>query len=281
VDKSIVSKQERTQLTACAKIAELNKLWNPAFIYVDQGYGATQIEVLHEFGGRAIATFGASHPDARLRDIVKGFDFGGSVEVYDVWTKQPAKKPAKPFLVENSVRRFENLNFHYPKSDEQYTKQLLGYVIDRVSITGRPVYIARDEEVGDHFLDAVNLALVGFALEKGTFSKPTYMTTVNFAGKFGEIPQRGESRDDVAEEHKPKAGRALLMQPETRDIANQSLELPAANNYVESSVKLWDWPGFNSDKPKPRVMTTRETFARARDKIFGERPRLRPKRAKF
>jgi len=89
VDKQIVARAERTQLAACEKIASLNRYWNPAYIYVDQGYGATQIEVLQSKGQSALMQFGPNNPDARLRNIVKPFDFGKTVPIYDPFTSNP------------------------------------------------------------------------------------------------------------------------------------------------------------------------------------------------
>ncbi|MBW1802319.1 MAG: terminase family protein, partial [Deltaproteobacteria bacterium] len=254
VDKHTISRAERTQLAACNKIAELNRLWRPAAIYVDQGYGATQIEVLQGFGATELRTKGPNHPDARLRNIVKGYDFGSSIEIRDLFTKQAIKKPAKPFLVETSVRRFEQQQMRYPASDEKYTAQLLGYVIQRVSITGRPVFEQQNEKAGDHLLDAVNLALVAFALEKSEFGKPTYMQHIAFGGQFGDNKKQRPITD--ARDNRPKQGRAAVMTDGNQPIIPSAQgDLPAANHSVESGICLWNWPGFGHDAPKPRVRT--------------------------
>jgi hypothetical protein len=285
VDKHIVSRGDRTQLSACQKIAEVNRLWDASFIYVDQGYGSTQIEVLHDYGARCLTTHGPNHPDARLRNIVKGYDFGSSIEIHDLFTKQPVKKPSKPFLVENSVRRFESMQFKYPKSDENYTAQLLGYIIDRISTYGRPIYKAQNETVGDHFLDAVNLALVAFALEKGQFGKLTYTSNIAVAGKFGEIYEQsptGQSYIETLKNHKPNTGRANQMQGDNRIIKNPYGETPGANMNNETTVRVWDWPGFLRDAPKPQARTLSQASNDAADRILGSRHRRnKPQRTKF
>lgn len=290
VDKAIVSKGERTQLSACSKIAELNRLWHPDHIYVDQGYGATQIEVLHEYGLRAMIEQGATSPDARLRLNVKGYDFGSSVEIHDVFTHQMVKKPSKPFLVENSVRRFETGSFKYPKSDSNFTDQLLGYIVQRVSITGRPVYEAQNEKAGDHFLDAVNLALVAFALEKSKFGKPSYSAMAAIAGRFGEKDdpnRRDEARDKyqamtkVAEQHKPKTGRAMMGKEAEGILKDYNGTIPGAN-MASKTTKLWSWPGWGHDAPKPLVRTLTEAQKEAEKRVFrSPHRRNRPSRAKF
>jgi replicative DNA helicase len=285
VDKKIVSRAERTQLSACQKIAELNRMWNPAFIYVDQGYGATQIEVLHDYGGRSLQQLGPNHPDSRLRTIVKGFDFGGTQEIYDIFTKQPVKKPAKPFLVENSVRRFESLQFKYPKADKNYTDQLLGYIIDRVSVTGRPVYEAQNDTVGDHFIDAVNLALIAFTLEKSKFAKPVYSQAISFAPRFGageDQPKNDGPRDVVSSNYKPRSGRAETVTGNSGILQPSTGDMPASNNSGPNTTKIWDWPGFGHDAPRPTPRTMREAYRQASERVFGRSSgHNRPKRAKF
>jgi len=269
VDKYTISKGERTQLSACNKIAEINRLWFPEYIYVDEGFGATQVEVLHEFGARAVQSQGANSPDARLRQIVKAYGFGRSIEIHDLFTKQIIKKPAKPFLVENSVRRFESLQIQYPKSDKHYTEQLLGYTIQRVSMTGAPVYQA-SERAGDHFLDAVNLALVAFILEKTAYGKPTYSCEIAIAGKFGD-PEGPSLKNDVAE--RVSKNHSLNRTSFTRgeeNIISSASQLPANNTNKTQVLPLWSWPGWSRDLPAPQ------------SKSHNNRTRqFRPRRVKF
>lgn len=282
VDKAIVTRAEWTQLAACQKIAEMNRMWNASAIYVDQGYGATQVEVLQEFGARMTAQLGPNHPDSRLRTIVKPFDFGGKIEIRDLFTGQPIKKPSKPFLVENSVRRFESCAFKYPASDKSYTAQLLGYIIDRVSVSGAPVYKAQNEVAGDHFLDAVNLALMAFTLEKSKFGKPIYSTQVAFAGRFGQGREAGKPMyhtfSQQAQEHKPAGGRASVMDKDVSLLKTEHGDLPAANTTVESSTRLWNWPGWGSDAPRPNPPSPQQKWQTAQQKPYR---RKRPRRAKF
>jgi len=275
VDKQIVARAERTQLAACEKIASLNRYWNPAYIYVDQGYGATQIEVLQSKGQSALMQFGPNNPDARLRNIVKPFDFGKTVPIYDPFTKQPVPKPAKPFLVENSVRRFETLQFRYPKEDEHYTAQLLNYIVDRVSITGRPVYEGRNPKIGDHFIDAVNLALVAFTLEKSGFAKPVYSSAIAFGPRFGggeDYIAPPKPRDKLADEHRPPPDRAGALLPDARILHSVNGDLPAART-SGNAVKIWSWPGFGRDEPRPQP--------RHKSPFESGSRRIKPRRAKF
>jgi hypothetical protein len=252
VDHETISRSEFTQLGSCQRIAELNRFWNPFAVYVDKGFGTTQIEVLHKFGADCIVSEGANSPNARLRHIVKPFDFGSNVEVIDLFTQQPSPKPAKHFLVENSVRRFEQCSFQYPKSDKKYTDALLGYVVNRVSQAGKPIYHQQNEKAGDHLIDAVNLALVAFALEKSEFGKRKFETSISISKELGAIlsgDTQLADREVKSRDSKPKTGRANIV---TRRSLLPSVHgsLPAANTST-NHVKLWSWPGFSRDEPAP------------------------------
>ncbi len=289
VDRAIVSKEGWTQLTACYKIAEFNKLWNPVSIYIDYGHGGTQWEVLRKFGYDA--TFdpqkGPNHPDARLKDILKQYNFGSKIETHDLFTKMPVEKSAKPFLVECTVRRFESQNIKFPKDDAKLEEQLLNYIIDRVSVSGVPIYKPGNEEKGDHLLDAVMLAVVAFTLEKTEFGKPTFTSTINFSGYFGQVIDAPKEEGSLviddprtrdknpsknnkhALENKPSMNRTAVVDGKGGSILNPNT-MPANNVSMPQQIKLWDWPGFGHDAPRPTGRTG-----------FGRRGGNPPQRKKF
>ena len=73
------------------KIIELNRKYVFDKVYVDRGFGYTQVETLKSF---AIAQFGKlpkGHPDLMLAEIV-GVDFSSKIEVQDPYTNQIVKK---------------------------------------------------------------------------------------------------------------------------------------------------------------------------------------------
>ncbi|RLC08697.1 MAG: hypothetical protein DRI24_22945, partial [Deltaproteobacteria bacterium] len=202
--------------------------------------------------------------------IVKGFDFGGSVDTHDLITKQPIKKHAKPFLIENSVRRFESVSFRYPKSDENFTAQLLGYIIDRVTETGRFVYKQQNEQAGDHFLDAVNLALVAYTLEKTPFGKPIFSNAIAMAPALRDSVEISDTAQKTSDTHRPKPGRGDIATRARNVLGNVESTLPVANSQLNSSNRLWSRPGWSHDGPLPE-----------RKKAFGGRRGSRPQRTKF
>lgn len=250
--REIINKVEFTQLAACQRIVELNKAWHPIGIYVDAGYGKTQVEVLNKFSGDALRdpARGPGHPDSRIRNVLKRYDFGSSLEVFDLWSQTKVKKDAKAFMVESAVRRFENGDIEISKYDELLERQLQNYIVDHVSVNGRVVYKSLDpKNVGDHLLDSMMLAIVGYIMEATPLGAPKYNDTIHFTGTvgsrrgYGDIPADYILQPDTnykrameKEEHIPKLGRSSLFAPWDED-AHRSF-LPAANLSEELENQL-------------------------------------------
>ncbi len=292
VDRHIVSRDGWTQLSACEKIAQANRLWKPMAIYLDAGFGGTQFEVLRAFGFDSLRdpAKGPLHPDSKLPRVLKQYDFGSKIETRDIFTGAPTKKDAKPFLVESTVRRFESQDILIPYSDENLEAQLLGYIIDRITPTGRPVYKANDKKVGDHLLDAVMLSVVAFILESTPLGKPKIETGIRFSGKLGErtdpmigvgdtvvhadVAYRAKEERDMK---KPLQNRTEVM--EQKSLFGSTSDLPANHIQKESQVGLWAWEGFGHDRPRPKVRTLYESQNDARKRL-GLAPRRsgRPRR---
>lgn len=158
-----VDKAGFTQLSAVEKIVELNAFWNPDFIYVDAGFGETQVELLRQHGIRNQA----SKLDRRLKAI----KMGGTVEIKDP-IYGLTKKEVKPFIVNLSVRRFEEGELVLPRSEYKgegentLVDQIMAFRIKRVTAEGRPVY----DNTKDHSLTAWMLALYGFWMEMDSLS---------------------------------------------------------------------------------------------------------------
>ena len=81
---------EFNQLKGVAKIKELTHEWKPDFIYVDAGFGTTQVELLKEYGLR--------HPETKLHNIVKPIDMGSKTELKDPVTGEVLKKHTKHLM---------------------------------------------------------------------------------------------------------------------------------------------------------------------------------------
>ena len=177
VEKVIISQIEFTQVKACEEIIALNQKWDPTYIYVDQGFGNTQIEMLHKYG--------LENPKTRLANKVKGIFFGDTMEIRDPVTKQRVKKHMKPFMVNLAVRRLEDDLIILPE-DEDVKHGLVGqmrdYTVIRRTALGQPIYSDDD----DHTLVAWMLCILAATIEHSDISKAGYVPHIGLGGKFGE-----------------------------------------------------------------------------------------------
>lgn len=149
INRVEIPKGDFTYDNAVKKIIELDKTYNPFAIYPDRGAGEYQIEMLRKVIG----------------DKVKGIHLGGSHMVRDPISRVFDKKPIKPFMVNQANLILERGQLRIPKKevDEMIVRQMTNYQVERVSLkTGEPTFSSTDE----HALDAMNLALLAFIIEK-------------------------------------------------------------------------------------------------------------------
>lgn len=294
VDRYIVSRDGWTQLSACDKIAEVNRLWKPMAIYLDAGYGSTQYEVLRKFGFDSMRdpAKGPTHQDSKLPLVLKQYDFGSKVDTRDIFTGQPMSKEAKPFLIESTIRRFEAQDIEIPKEDTDLEAQLLGYVIDRVTPTGRPVYKASSPETGDHLLDAVMLSIMAFILEASPLGKARFENHISFSGQFGEKqesliydgdtvikPDLQHKREQAKEIQQPNRTRALPGTEEQLSLFKKQGDLPGSNLNKGPAVGTWSWNGFMRDEPRPQTRSFSQAENDARKRLGIQQLRFgKPKR---
>ena len=226
-----VDAKEFTQSKAVEKIIELNRLWDPKAIYVDQGFGTTQIEDLRRWGN--------ANPDSQILARLKPIDFSTTQEVHDPVTKQIIKKPMKPFMVGNSVNFFEKNVILLNRADKDFEKQLRDYTVARRSRDGRPVY----SEGNDHVLDAFNLCMLAYTLEFTDLGRPIYTSTVRMAGKWGEkkpTPEEALENPEYMGKIQSKAKKnSPITQP--RDIPLNPLE-------YAKNMRFWQRGTYKSNK---------------------------------
>ena len=247
VDMVNVPKQDFTQYKGLSKITEMLKFWKPDYVYVDAGHGATNWEMLRLWAGK-------QPPGSYERGLerkIKRYEFGGKVEIRDPVTKKLVKHPAKAYMVENSVRKFEDGVITFSKNDEVLRKQLMNYIIQSVSESGKPIYGMENKRIGDHRLDALNLALVAWALEEGNmarFSK-NVITKIGLLGtKAHQIVNEATSADKAASAYNTVATLKNSLEERQETISKR-------NDMISSSDQRPEWlqptaehrPGFLSD----------------------------------
>ena len=134
-------------------IIEVNKIYNPAWIYCDRGSGEYCIERLHIYGDE--------HPETGLKNKVKGWQFANKVDVFDPITGEKEAKPMKPFMVNQLQIAFERGNMILSPWDDVIYKQLIDYEVEKITQSGVPVFTSKDE----HYIDALGLAYLAMVLE--------------------------------------------------------------------------------------------------------------------
>lgn len=177
VCKKVITQEEFTQVRSCEEIIELNNIWNPEFVYVDQGYGHTQIEMLRKYG--------IEHPLSGLANKVKGIYFGDKMEIRDPVTKQIVKKHMKPFMVNLAARRMEDGQIILPESEDiknGLVGQIRDYLVIRTTAMGQPVY----SDENDHAIAAWMLSILAATMEFSDINKQNRNVSIGITGKFGE-----------------------------------------------------------------------------------------------
>lgn len=175
--KRIINQEEFTQVRACEEIIALSEKWDPSFIYVDQGYGSTQIEMLRKYG--------LEHPKTGMANKVKGIYFGDKMDIRDPVTKQVVKKHMKPFIVNLAARRMEDGQIILPESEDiknGLVGQIRDYTVIRTTAFGQPVY----SDDNDHSLVAWMLSILAATMEFSDIIRQNRAANVGLAGKFGE-----------------------------------------------------------------------------------------------
>ena len=270
-----IPKQGWTQLAGINAVTEINKLWLPAFIYVDEGAGATNIELLRKHAYDLMAV-DPKNPGVRLKDIVKSYNFSSKIEIRDPVTGKIIKKHAKPFMVENAVRFFEERRILISSWDTVLVKQLENYIIKRRTPGNVPIYGLRDESVGDHRLDALMLALVGFKLEMSYFGNPRITTHVEVASP-GFL---GSSNEDYRKTQREQYLKRLERIPQERFpdqtketvFTAESKELPGRVSGGQAEVPDYKH-GFMTDEEDKYMLKYKLRRARKRARFFRAKPK--------
>jgi hypothetical protein len=217
IEKLVITQEEFTQVKSCEEIIRLNDKWNPEYIYVDQGYGHTQIEMLRKYG--------IEHPLSGLANKLKGIYFGDKMEIRDPVTKQLVKKHMKPFIVNLAARRMEDGQTILPESEDiknGLVGQIRDYTVIRTTALGQPIY----SDENDHAIVAWMLSIFAATMEFSDINKQNRTVSVGLAGKFGEKvdTEFKVNRKKVEEEKREKVavtprwfGKALFQETTARN----------------------------------------------------------------
>ena len=164
------------QTAGVEKIKELHEAFKADYVYVDQGHGSMQTEVLSEyfFKRNEILKF-------------KAVDFASNYEMEDIYTGEIRHKRRKVMMVYFLQKRFELEEIIISELEEQgkssMIDQLMLYNIVRYDSKGQPIF-----EGEDHILDALMLATFAFIENYDSiFDKKTGSFVAGFTNKLSRF----------------------------------------------------------------------------------------------
>ena len=169
VYKEVIRKQEFTQHEGVEAIVKLDKIWRPDFIYVDEGYGAMQIETLWRYD--------KLNPQLRLdySRRLRKVNGNENVIIPNPLGGDPIKKTAKPFMIDTLAHWVELRILKIPECEDTHTaiienelpfvnigllQQMRDFKIEKYSPQGQPRY----SQGYEHTLMALGFAAMGMVL---------------------------------------------------------------------------------------------------------------------
>ena len=199
VEKANVQREGWSQTDAVRKIIDLNRKYRFNHIYVDEGFGVSQIQSIKAYAMDVISSNATPKDDPdRLLLEVKGINFSSKIEIVDQETGFVLTKDAKTYIVENTVRMLERQAYILNEEwDKDLIRQMQNYIVAGRQPSGKPIYRAEQESIGDHDLDAFMIGLYGFAANYSQFLNQIGGGTVainvrnrNSDGKFEQEEQK-------------------------------------------------------------------------------------------
>jgi len=174
--KEIVKDAQFTQHAAIDRILELNHKYDLDFVYVDEGYGRVQVEIMHKIG--------MQQPATGLHKKVVAYSMNKQIEMRDPVTGSIIKKPPKPFMVNLTALQLEEGRLQLPVSEDTQilvaskegeaqgksqglVQQMRNYTVERISVLGLPTYSQGE----DHTLTAFMLSIIGFIMQFSDMAK--------------------------------------------------------------------------------------------------------------
>lgn len=165
-----VKVKDGTQRATREEIIRLMTHYRIDHVYVDYGYGDTNIEELTHYG--------KEHPSLGIRRKLHVIDSGSNIEHYDVVLQKMVKKRAKSLMINTGVVSLEEGRLVLPKEEDNQQRlihQMRNYTVKSVTVKGDYTY-----EGDDHILDAFNLAMWGFHHQYSTLLNTRYENKIKF-----------------------------------------------------------------------------------------------------
>lgn len=198
IDRETVAIEGFTQHAAVDKIITLNRKYNCEHVFVDQGFGATQIADLKSFAMAKAGTVPKGHPDLKLLDVTP-VDYGSSTVVRDPVTGNEYKTPTKQLAVATTVEMFEKDLITLCKKEHNDIIQQLRNYVEVSRNKGRIVYGYISKKIGDHDLDALMIGIFGMKrIYSSLFVNEANTALLKFGEKLDKEEELKKQEDDVA-----------------------------------------------------------------------------------
>lgn len=198
IDKETVAIEGFTQHAAVEKIIILNRKYNADHVFVDQGFGATQIADLKSFALAKVGSVPKGHPDLKLLDVTP-VDYGSSTTIKDPVTGAEYKTPTKQLAVKTAVEVFEKDLITLSKVEHHDIIQQLRNYVEVSRNKGRIVYGYISKKVGDHDLDALMIGIFGMKrIYSSLFINEANTALLKFANKEDEQFEQPVSEDIIS-----------------------------------------------------------------------------------
>lgn len=158
---------EYSLTNAVDRLIVLNKRFNPRWIYVDQGYGEVQVELLKKHGNE--------HRSTGLHRKVVAINSSAKPEIRDPVTGEKEGRPYKTLMVNALRDMMEENKVLFPHHDDALYAELGAYIMVRETPTGEPVFGPSGKQ-HDHVHDALALAALAITEKMSIFAKKRRFT---------------------------------------------------------------------------------------------------------
>jgi hypothetical protein len=272
LDAINVSASEFSAKRWIRELVRLNYEWKPDHIYADEGYGHTIIEDVkyesYTLRGKKNKT-AVEMETAKIADKLVSFNFSSNIKLKDPITNKDIKKMGKHFLVENTIRVLQERLFKFPYEDDRLKDQLFNYIIvKRNAQNNKPVYGKSNEQVGDHRLDALMLALGALVLEESVYSGKQMFPSMPSFHKMKEIKSNGNEAEAFLEDMQKASFPGAL---HLLDIKRQDRSISGRKK--EGTFSILD--GINKHKGTSKGMTSISELNHAKRRGIFNRPSRR------
>ncbi len=220
LDKKVIRRTDFTQHQGVEAVIAMDKKWKADFIYVDEGYGAMQVEALWRHDKNN------PQEDLQYRRRIVQIHGNEVIEIPDPrGGPEPIRKNAKPFMIDTLAHWVELGIFKVPGTEDTHTalvekeipflniglvQQMREFRIEKYSPTGIPRY----SQGYEHTLMALCFAVMGMVLRFSELKRQISPDQVIYSPTpFGLEVVKDKDQHPVDVERADKISTAELLKP--------------------------------------------------------------------